>query len=219
MPVYNEIKTIREILKRVSAVKIDKEIIIVDDFSTDGTRKFLKKIKDKNIKIVFHKRNHGKGYAIRTGLRYAKGDLTIIQDADLEYDPEDYLKLIKPIKKGASVVYGSRRLNKKNKQLITRFYIATDVLNLITNLLYNAKITDEPTCYKLFKTKLLRSLNLKCKRFEFCPEVTAKVRKRGYKIHEVPIYYKPRTVKEGKKIGWRDGFEAVWTLIKYRFSG
>ena len=227
IPAYNEKTTILKIIKRVKNVKIPKEIIIIDDFSTDGTREILRKIKDKNIKIIYQPRNFGKGYAIRTGIKYVGGDIIIIQDADLEYNPQDYLKLIKPIIQGkAKVVYGTRFPRKKwhpsllkpYYSLFNPYYFANKILTIATNLLYNANITDEPTCYKMFKTSVLKSLNLKCRRFEFCPEVTAKIRKKGFKIYEVPISYNPRTVEEGKKINWKDGFQALWTLIKYRFK-
>jgi glycosyltransferase involved in cell wall biosynthesis len=219
IPAYNEINTIEKILEKVKDVKISKEIIVIDDGSTDGTREYLKKLKDKDLKIIFHEKNSGKSSAVRTGIKEAKGDITIIQDADLEYDPQDYYKLIKPIQEGKyKVVYGTRYpVVSKMFNLTHRFFLANRILTIMTNILYNAKITDEPTCYKVFDTKVLQSLNLKSKRFEFCPEVTAKVRKKGYKIFEVSINYYPRTIKEGKKINWKDGIEAVWTLIKYRF--
>lgn len=228
MPAYNEKETIEEILKRVRAVNIGKgnsiEIVVVDDGSKDGTRDILTKLakKHKELKIVFHPKNRGKGAAVRTAIANMTGDIAIIQDADLEYDPQDYPKLIKPIVDGkAKVVYGSRfksgRDPKKHKTYMALNYYATKLLNLIANILYNAKITDEPTCYKVFDACVLKSLPLRCERFEFCPEVTAKVRKRGYKILELPINYNPRSLEEGKKIGWKDGFEAIWTLIKYRF--
>jgi glycosyltransferase involved in cell wall biosynthesis len=226
IPVYNEKNTIIEIIDSVRAVKIPKEIIIVDDGSTDGTRDIFKKLKFKDVKIILQDKNHGKGYAIRTGIKYAHGDIILIQDADLEYDPQDYYSLIKPIlEKKAKVVYGTRFPRKKDKffpffhyfSIFNPYYIANKILTITSNILYNTNITDEPTCYKVFSADVLKSLNLKCERFEFCPEVTAKVRKKGYKIYEVPISYHPRTVKEGKKINWKDGVEALWTLIKYRF--
>lgn len=220
MPVFNEKNTIKEIIKKVLAVKIQKEIIIVDDYSTDGTREMLKKIKNKNIKVVFHEKNCGKGRAIRTGIKHISGDIVIIQDADLEYDPQDYLKLVEPIVKGETkVVYGTRfpRM-KKRPPLLNKFFMANRILTATANILYNAKITDEPTCYKVFDANALKSINLKSERFEFCPEVTAKVRKKGFKIKEIPIAYYPRSVEEGKKIKWNDGFEAIWILIKYRFT-
>ncbi len=220
IPVYNERVLLPKLLKKVEAVKgIDKEIILVDDGSKDGTRDFLDSVR-KKYKIIFHKKNQGKGAAIRTGLKFATGDITIIQDADLEYDPNDYPKLVKPIIDGkADVVYGSRRLQKQKEEYSSiGFYIGGLGLNLIANVLYpNLHITDEATCYKVFKTDLLKSLNLECKRFEFCPEVTAKLAKRKIKILEIPINYHPRSIEEGKKINWKDGVEAVWTLLKYKF--
>lgn len=228
MPVYNEKNTIEEIIKKVGGVTgIEKELIIVDDFSTDGTRKFLKKYTGncnipqgtEVVKISFHDKNLGKGMAIRTGLKNVTGDMVIIQDADLEYDPNDYLKLVKPIvEDGADVVYGSRLLSHKNKMSYLRYFIGGQIVTWFTNLLYNSSLTDEPTCYKLFRADILKSLRLNCKRFEFCPEVTAKIRKRGIKIIEVPISYEPRKIKEGKKITWKDGLQAIWTLLRYRFK-
>jgi glycosyltransferase involved in cell wall biosynthesis len=157
--------------------------------------------------------------AIRTGLEKVTGDLVIIQDADLEYDPNDYLKLVQPIMEdGAFVVYGSRSLSHKNKMSYLRYFIGGQVVTWWTNLLYGCRLTDEPTCYKLFRADLLKSVKLNCKRFEFCPEVTAKIRKRGIEILEVPISYNPRKIKEGKKIRWKDGIQAIWTLLKYRFT-
>ena len=227
IPAYNEKKTIDEIIKRVKAVKISKEIIIVDDFSTDGTREFLKNLNDPQIRTFFHKKNYGKSHGVRSGIKEAKGDIIIIQDADLEYAPKDYYKLIKPIEQGKTkIVYGTRFPRKKGHPslfhpyeiLSNPFYLANKILTTMANVLYNAKITDEPTCYKVFDAKVLKSINLKSERFEFCPEVTAKVRKKGYRIYEVPISYNPRTTEEGKKINWKDGVEAIWTLIKYRFK-
>jgi dolichol-phosphate mannosyltransferase len=221
MPVYNERSTIEEIIKRVSGVEgIEKELIIVDDFSTDGTRELLRRYQNNcNIEIVFHDKNIGKGMAIRAGLKKVTGDVVIIQDADLEYDPNDYLKLIKPIVEDeADVVYGSRLLSHKNKMSYLRYFIGGQIVTWLTNLLYGSSLTDEPTCYKLFRADILKSLRLNCKRFEFCPEVTAKVRKKGIKIIEVPISYEPRKIEEGKKIRWKDGLQAIWTLLKYRFK-
>jgi len=221
IPVYNEKESIEKLIEKVKAVKlgkIKKEIIIIDDFSTDGSREILKKIKDKQIKVIFHNENKGKGYAIRTGLKQVTGDIVIIQDADLEYDPEDYKKLIKPIiEKQVKVVYGSRILGNNNYSALS-FFLGGKLLTFIANLLYNIKISDEPTCYKVFKTEVIKNLNLECERFEFCPEVTAKIAKKGYKIKEIPISYYPRNKKQGKKINWKDGLEAIWTLIKYKFK-
>jgi len=220
LPVYNEKKTIKEIIRRIMSVKLPKELIIIDDFSTDGTREILRGIKHKAIKVLFHDRNYGKGHAIRTGLKHVTGDIIIIQDADLEYSPEEYPRLIKPIAEGkAKVVYGTRfPKGSERPKLSNMFFLANRILTTTSNILYNAEITDEPTCYKVFSADVLKNINLKCERFEFCPEVTAKVRKKGYKIYEVPISYNPRTTEEGKKINWKDGFEAFWVLLKYRFS-
>ncbi|MEW6680740.1 MAG: glycosyltransferase family 2 protein [bacterium] len=219
MPVYNEKDTIEEIVKKVEAVNLSKEIIIIDDYSNDGTREIIEeKINQKNVIKLFHPENRGKGSAIRTGIEKASGDIIIIQDADLEYSPEDYYKLTKPIMEGsASVVYGSRILQSSYKISYLRYFLGGRFLTFLTNILYGSHITDEPTCYKVFKAEVIKSINLKCKRFEFCPEVTAKVLKKGYKILEFPISYSPRKMEEGKKINWKDGLQAIWTLVKYRF--
>ena len=222
VPAHNEERTIAEIIRRVKAVNLTKEIIVINDASTDKTGHILDRISREQgsgspIKVIRHLQNQGKGAAIRTGLKEASGDIVIIQDADLEYDPQDYAGLIQPIIDGkTSVVYGSRCL-RKNRISSPGFFLGGKLLSFLTNLLYRAGITDEPTCYKVFQREVLQNLDLKCRRFEFCPEVTAKVRKRGYKIYEVPIRYYPRKIKEGKKIRFSDGLYAVWTLIKYRF--
>lgn len=222
IPVFNEEGTIGEIIENVRnaplAENVRKEIIVVDDGSSDRTKEILQSIP--NIKLISHDINKGKGAAIRTAIAHSTGDIAIIQDADLEYDPNDYATLILPILNGESkVVYGSRRLRKSNKQHSGVFFFIGGVgLTWLTNILYpKANITDEPTCYKVFDGDLLRSIPLKCKRFEFCPEITAKVLKKGYQISEVPISYYPRNACEGKKIKLKDGIEAIWTLIKYRF--
>ena len=226
LPVYNEKMHIRQVLNRIKSAPlpkgVEREIIIVDDGSNDGTTEILKKIKNTedsdNIVVVHHSiLNFGKGVATRIGISYASGDIILIQDGDLEYDPNDYSKLISPILEGnAFVVYGTR-FNKKPKGMTLPNYIANRVLTFFTNLLYNANITDEATAYKVFKSDVLNNLSLKSRRFEFCPEVTAKVLKFGHTIHEVPINYDARTIEEGKKICWKDGIVALWTLIKYRF--
>lgn len=222
IPVYNEKNTILEILKKVEAVDLgpllfEKEIIIVDDSSTDGTKETLKSLVGE-YKIIYHQKNRGKSAAIRTGLEYVKGDYVIIQDADLEYDPQDYKKILEcAIANNAKAVYGSRRLNFQNRYSHRSFFLGGILLNWAASILYGINITDESTCYKLFKTDFLKSLALESKRFEFCPEVTAKTAKRGVKIYEVPIHYYPRHIAEGKKIRWRDGLAALWTLIKYKF--
>ena len=221
IPVYNEKNTILEILERINKVNLndlgfDKEIIIIDDRSTDGTTDTVKKLEGK-YKIVYHSRNQGKGAAIKSGLKEVTGDYVVVQDADLEYDPEDYRKLLKcAIENNAQVVYGSRRLNPENKFSHRSYFLGGIFLSWVANIICGTKITDEATCYKLFKTNLLKSIQLEAKRFEFCPEVTAKIAKRGVKIYEVPIRYFPRHVDEGKKIRWRDGVLALWIIIKYR---
>jgi len=215
IPVYNEVNTIAKIIERVKRVLIEKEIIVVDDGSTDGTRGKIDSVP--GIKILKHETNRGKGAAIRTGLAFAFGELVIVQDADLEYDPNDYLELIKPIEEGvADVVYGSRNLG-NNKSGMKAYKWGGVFLSHLANLLYGLRITDEATCYKLFETDILKGLSLKCQRFEFCPEVTAKLAKKKYRIKEVPISYNPRSFAEGKKIKWTDGVLAIFYLIKFRF--
>lgn len=238
IPVYNEEKSLEILVQRVAEVAIPKEIILVDDGSSDRTPEIIEKTlkRDyKNLKAIRHPKNRGKGAAVRTGIAAATGDMVVIQDADLEYSPSDYPRLIEPIVRGeADVVYGSRFRN-VNKLLfiwhwfLNRFmrrhyeirylhhFVGIQALNLLANLLYGAKITDEATCYKVFRTSLLREITLVSDGFEFCPEVTAKVLKKGRRIFEVPITYHPRTKKEGKKLNWKHGFTAIWTLIKYRF--
>lgn len=215
IPVYNEADTIQETLVRVMQVNLEKEIIVVDDCSTDGTRDILKKTS--GIKLVMHPKNMGKGMAIRTALKEVTGDIVIIQDADLEYDPDDYYAMIEPISAGReSVVYGSRFLNGK-PHMQPANYIANKILAAAANILFGAHISDEATCYKAFRRDLICGIDLTCKRFEFCPEVTAKVLRRRVHIAEIPVHYTARTTAQGKKINWWDGVIAMWTLIKYRF--
>lgn len=221
VPVYNEENSIQTLIQKVKEVvlieDIEKEIIIVDDRSTDGTRDILNTIND--CKIIFQEFNRGKGYAIKTGLKYVTGDYVIIQDADLEYDPNDYNKLLEVVQTyGADAVYGSRRLKKSNKKYSgISFYIGGVLVTWFTNFLYGTNLTDEPTCYKLIKTNLLKSFDLECEGFEFCPEVTAKLALNDIPITEVPISYNPRNPEEGKKITWLDGYIAFKTLWKFRF--
>lgn len=221
MPVYNERGTIREIVRRVMELPLQKELIIVDDFSTDGTRGILKSYLESRIyplKILFHSKNKGKGAAIRTGLAEAGGDWTIIQDADLEYDPQDYMLLMKEvISGGAEVVYGSR-FRGHYRDFSSLHWLGNRFLTIITNLLYASRLSDMETCYKLFRTDILKSIDFRANRFNFEPEITGKLLRRGIKIVEVPISYSGRKVTEGKKITWKDGFSALWTLIKCRFS-
>jgi glycosyltransferase involved in cell wall biosynthesis len=217
IPVYNEAATIREILVRVRSSPINKEVVIVDDGSTDGTREILKQVDYADVRIVLHEVNQGKGMAIRTGLKYATGGYVLIQDADLEYDPADYEALLRPILRGkATVVYGSRFLG-EHKAMLFWHSVGNRLLTLITNVFYDSTLTDMETCYKLIPTDLIRSIRLRCRRFDFEPEITAKILKRGYRIYEVPISYAGRELHEGKKITWRDGIPALFTLIKYRF--
>lgn len=216
IPVYNEKNTLAEIVERVRRVPIEKEIILVEDGSTDGTREVCRRLEGA-ARVIYHEKNQGKGAAIRTGLKEARGDYVIIQDADLEYDPEEYAKLLAPVEKGkAEVVYGSR-FTGEHRNMFFLHWIGNKFLSLVTNILYNTTLSDMETCYKLFKRELIQAIPLRCRRFEFEPEVTAKVLKRGIRIYEVPISYSGREYHEGKKITWRDGFSALWTLIKYRF--
>jgi glycosyltransferase involved in cell wall biosynthesis len=216
MPVYNEKNTIRKIIEKVIKVKLEKEIIIVDDNSSDGTREILKnEYEDKeDIKIIYKNKNEGKTDAIKDGIKYVKGDIVIIQDADLEYEPEDYLKLVKPIVENeADVVYGSRFLNKKYKFSLWLF--ANKFLTYLTNLFTGLKLTDMETCYKTFRSEIIKNLKIESKKFCFEPEITVKIAKRKYRIKEVPISYSPRNFREGKKINWKDGFSSIFTIIKY----
>ncbi|MDD4938198.1 MAG: glycosyltransferase family 2 protein [Candidatus Shapirobacteria bacterium] len=224
IPIYNEEKTVRKIVERVLSVdlgKIKKEIILINDGSSDSSRVVLNKLKKEyGVLVISHKKNKGKSCALRTGFKKMTGDVVVIQDGDLEYNPNDFKKMIDKMLKfdDVRVVYGSRRLNKENVQYSgLSFYMGGLLLTVMANVVYGTRITDEPTCYKMFDTKLLRKIKLKSKRFEFCPEVTAKVAKSGIKIYEVPISYNPRHVNQGKKIRLKDFFEAFWVLLKYKF--
>ena len=219
IPVYNEENTLREIVRRVQAVGVADEIVIVDDGSLDGTREILKDMEDQNpLEVVLHERNKGKGAAVRTGIQHATGDVVIVQDADLEYDPRDYEALLKPIREGlADVVYGSRFLGGPRRPVMFWHMVANKMLTLMTNILYDTILTDMETGYKVFKREVVQDMDLKARRFEFEPEFTAKVLKRDVRIFEVPITFNPRDYDEGKKIGLKDAFEAVWALLKYRF--
>lgn len=220
IPIYNEKDTILELLNRIKKVGLKKEyeILMIDDGSTDGTREILEKIKNENnYKVLFKEKNSGKGESLKLGFKKAVGQYVIVQDADLEYDPKDYLKLLEEISKHKkTVVYGSRFMG-EYKDMSSLHYFGNQLLTYITNLLYGVKLTDMETCYKLFPRELIQSLKLRASRFEFEPEVTAKILKKGYKIVEVPISYAGRSHSEGKKITWKDGFSAIFSLVKYRF--
>lgn len=215
IPVFNEVKSIDKLLQLVENSPVQKQIIVVDDGSTDGTREALEHTQRPfAVTAIFHDRNRGKGAAIRTGLQHASGEYVLIQDADLEYDPQDYPALLEPLRQGrANVVYGVRP--DRRERGLSYFYGAKFLTHL-ANFLYRCNIRDKATCYKAFRRSTLNRIQLKCRRFEFCPEVTAKISRMSEKIWEVPISYNPRSAKEGKKIRWSDGLTAVWTLLRYR---
>ena len=219
IPVYNEVKNISEIVKRVQATKLATEIIIVDDGSQDGTGEILQKLDGKRkIRVLLQGKNQGKGAAVVTGMQAAKGDVLLIQDADLEYDPRDYPALLKPIQEGlADVVYGSRFLGAAHRVTMFWHQLANQLLTLMTNILYDSILTDMETGYKVFRREVIEGMTIRAKRFNFEPEFTAKILKRKYRIFEVPITFNPRDYADGKKIKLKDAFEAVWALLKYRF--
>ena len=220
IPVFNEVNTLKDVLQKVETVDfygLEKEIILIDDYSTDGTREIYK---DLNYKVLYHDKNMGKGAALRTGFKEATGDIITIQDADTEYNPLDLLPLVKSIIDGeADVVYGSRFLNvDKSKNFMLTHFLGNKMLTIITNILYGAKLTDMETCYKVFKAEYIKNVQIKSNRFDFEPEITAKVLKQGAKLKEISISYNARTFEEGKKISWKDGFAAIFALIKFRFT-
>jgi glycosyltransferase involved in cell wall biosynthesis len=221
VPVYNERNTLVEVLRRMRAVElpdgIEKEIIVVDDGSTDGTRDVLRQLGDSTVRIVMLDKNQGKGAALRAGFAHATGEFVLVQDADLEYDPEDWPKLLNPVLRGrARVVYGSRFTGERRNMLLLH-WIGNRFLSMTTNVLYNTTLSDMETCYKLIERTLIDEMKLASNRFDIEAEMSAKILKRGVRIYEVPISYSGREFDEGKKITWRDGFSALWTLVKYRF--
>ena len=220
MPVYNEIQTINEIIDRVQKVQIDKELIIVDDYSTDGTREFLQSLQsEEEIKVFFHEKNKGKGSALQTGFKHVSGDVVVIQDADLEYNPEEYHLLIKPILDNrADVVYGSRFLTGSERRVLLFWHsLGNKFLTFLSNMITDLNLTDMETCYKMFRTDVLKKITIEQNGFGFEPEFTVKIAKQKFRIYEVGISYNGRDYSEGKKIGWRDGVEVLWYLLKYRF--
>jgi glycosyltransferase involved in cell wall biosynthesis len=218
MPVYNELNTIRRVIEDVRHVDIDTEIILVDDCSTDGTRRLLAENYGNTgrVKVIYHEKNQGKGAAVKTALRYASGDYSIIQDGDLEYDPKDYKVLLcAALNRQADIVYGSRFLKTWRSTSFPHFFV-NRVLTAATNILYGSRLTDMETCYKMIRTDIFKGLGLRSNRFDIEPEITARLLKIGYKIVEEPISYKGRPYHEGKKITWKDGFMALWALVKFR---
>jgi glycosyltransferase involved in cell wall biosynthesis len=220
IPVYNERATVGEIIRRIRAVEIPLtlQVIVVDDGSSDGSDKVLQALEDSTVRVIRHTHNQGKGAAIRTGMEAMTGDLLLIQDADLEYDPDDWPKLLEPMLKGkARVVYGSRFTGER-KNMLPLHWFGNRMLSLVTNILYSSTLSDMETCYKLFDAEVLKGITIVSDRFEFEPEITAKVMRRGFRIYEVPISYAGREANEGKKITWRDGFGAMVALIRFRFT-
>ncbi len=218
MPVYNEIGTIEEIIRRVLAVDLDKEIVIVDDGSTDGTREYLRKLSDPRVRLFFQERNQGKGAAVRRGIAEAAGDVIIIQDADLEYDPVEYHQLMKPIVDGrADVVFGSRFSGSTVRVHMFWHFVGNKMLTLLSNMFTNLNLTDMEVCYKMFRSQVIKNINLRSNGFGFEPEVTAKVARMHCRIYETPISYYGRDYSEGKKIGWKDAVTAVCAIVYFRF--
>lgn len=222
IPVFNEVKTLKQILEKVEEANfcgLEKEIILIDDYSTDGTRDILKELEGK-YKIFYHGKNQGKGAALRTGFEHMTGQVTVIQDADLEYDPVDYEPLVKLIiENKADVVYGSRLSGARpSRSFMFTHLLGNKFLTLMTNILYNTTLTDMETCYKAFRTSFIKDIKIKSDRFDFEPEITAKVLKKGARLYEIPISYYGREYEEGKKITWKDGIHAIWALVKFRFS-
>ena len=222
VPVFNERNTLVEIVRRMRAVElpdsVEREIIVVDDGSDDGTRDVLGQLGDSTVRVILHDRNQGKGAAVRTGFANATGEYVLVQDADLEYDPEDWPRLLSPVLRGrARVVYGSRFTGERRNMMFLH-WIGNRFLSLLTNVLYNTTLSDMETCYKLVDRNLLTELSLASNHFDIEPEITAKILKRGVRIYEVPISYAGREFDEGKKITWHDGFAALWTLVKFRFK-
>jgi len=220
MPVFNERSTVAEIIRRMRAVElpVTLQVIVVDDGSSDGSDKVLRAVEDSTVRVISHNQNRGKGAAIRTGMEVATGDLLLIQDADLEYDPDDWPRLLDPIIKGkARVVYGSRFTGER-KNMMPLHWFGNRLLSLVTNLLYSSTLSDMETCYKLFDAQAIEGMTIVSDRFDFEPEITAKVLRRGHRIYEVPISYAGREADEGKKITWRDGFSALVALIRFRFT-
>jgi len=219
VPIFNEQDTLTTIMERLLALPVEKQIIAVDDASSDQSPMILKKLADEGrIKLLTHAHNRGKGAAIVTGLEHAVGEYTIIQDADLEYEPEDIVRMLETAEQHhADAVFGSRIHNPESGISYRRYYWGGRFLTILANILYGVNISDESTCYKMVRTDLMKSLKLTCRRFEFCPELVAKLGKRKIKIFEIPISYHPRKMEAGKKIRWHDGLEAIWTLLKNRF--
>lgn len=219
IPVYNERDTIHEILRRVKAVPVDKEILVVDDASTDGTREILRGLDEPGVRVFLHDRNQGKGGALRTGFAEVSGDIVIVQDADLEYDPAEYPKLIAPIQAGkADVVYGSRFLGETHRVHLFWHYLGNRFLTLVSNMFTNLNLTDMETCYKVFRRDVLGKVRICSGGFGFDPEFTAKVARHRFRVYEVPISYWGRDYSEGKKISWKDGLIVLWAILRYRFA-